>query len=585
MESACLRGEERGHFCLSSLLQDGAAAGLLLCLVAFVWCAAWGMWTPQDYNLPTAYLNVRESDVIGMLASFKAGAEGHNLPLARKTNPELGAPEGADWTAIPSIEEIPVYLTGLLARAVGIFAALNIKLLFGHLLAAFTFYFVARLSGCALPWAFLGGLAFGVAPFIFSESPYHSIVAYVWHIPLFLPIWRWVSSPPGIKPFSQKFWFAITVGFITGLQNVYYTNIFCQLTLLGGLILYLRGRSLPSLVSACAIIASSAAAFGLMSLDTLVQKIGRPATAIAIERSYKWLEIYALKPIDFLIPPPSHNLEVFRSFASNHAKGIVLSNEGSYLGLLGIAALLWVFGAALYSVVKGRANDIPREAWQILWVLAVFVTGGLNAILGAFGFTLFRAGYRMSIVILAIALLFAMQRASSLFARNRRLGSLLAIALGCVVIWDQMPLVAPRSQRDIIAMQVESDREFTQAMESSLPEGAMVFQIPIMSFPEAPAPGITSYEHFRPYLFSKHLRFSFGATRETMETGWQSKLAGLDLPAFVQYIKSKGFQAIYINRKGFADKGEELAKALQGLGVTKKIDSRNGDLVCFILPK
>jgi phosphoglycerol transferase len=191
----------------------------------------------------------------------------------------------------------------------------------------------------------------------------------------------------------------------------------------------------------------------------------------------------------------------------------------------------------------------------------------------------------MSIVILAIALLFAMQRASGIFAANRRLGSLVAIALTLLVIWDQMPAAAPLAQRELTVFQVESDREFTEAMESRLPEGAMVFQIPIMSFPEAPVPGITPYEHFRPYLFSKNLRFSFGATKGDIERGWQAKLGGLGLEESLQLIKKQGFQAVYINRKGFSDKAEGMIKAFNGLGVAEKIDSKNRDLICFILPK
>ncbi|MFZ4778220.1 MAG: hypothetical protein ACOYM3_22845 [Terrimicrobiaceae bacterium] len=575
----------RAYWNSTVLRHEAAAMGGLLFLVAFVWCAAWGMWTPQDFTRPTAYLNPRESDVIGMYASFKAAAEGHYAPLLAKRIPQLGAPDVADWTSIPTIEELPIYLTGLLARAVGLFAALNIKLLLGHLLAALTFYAVARYMGCELTWAFLGGLAFGTAPFIFSESPHHSIVAYVWHIPLFLPIWQWVSSKPGIVLYSRRFWFAVAVAFVTGLQNVYYTNIFCQLTLLGGVILYFRERCLRSLLPVFAIIFSSAAAFGLMSLDTWLQKLGGQGIASAIQRPYKWLEIYALKPVDLIIPLPTHHFEAFRTFAINHANSSVLVNEGSYLGLLGIAALLWVFGAALYAAFKGRAGDIPREAWQILWVFAAFATGGLNTVAGAFGFTMFRAGYRMSVVILAIVLLFAMLRASQLSRLNRRLGSIIAIFLGLLVIWDQMPVPHLPAHRELVAMQVESDREFTKMIEARLPGNAMIFQIPIMSFPEAPVQGITPYEHFRPYLFSNRLRFSFGATKAEIENGWQSKLGGLGMEDSLQLIQKQGFQAVYINRKGFPDKGEEMIKAFQNLGVTERIDSQSGDLVCLVFPK
>jgi len=134
-------------------------------------------------------------------------------------------------------------------------------------------------------------------------------------------------------------------------------------------------------------------------------------------------------------------------------------------------------------------------------------------------------------------------------------------------------------------MQVESDIDFTKMMEARLPTGAMVFQIPIMSFPENPVPGITPYEHFRPYLYSKNLRYSFGSTKGDIDNGWQSKLGGLSVEETVQRIKKNGFQAIYINRNGYPDKGDQILKAFQSAGVTERIDSSNGDLVCLIFAK
>ncbi len=567
----------------NGILRDFAAIGILLLLVTFVWCAGWGIWSSRDWNQPTAYLDIRQSDVIGMLAVFKAARDGHQNPLSQKIVPELGAPGQADWTSIPTIEEVPLYLTGVLARFTGLFAALNIKLLVGHLLAALTFYLVARYFQCTVAWAFLGGLAYGLAPFIFSESPHHSVVAYVWHIPLFLVVWKWVSTPPGILPLSGKFWFAIAVAFITGFQNIYYTNIFCQLTLLGGILLFLRERSKPALVSMFAVIGGSAAAFALMNIDTWMYQLSNQGASFAIERQFRWLEIYALKLSDLFIPLSTHQSPAFRNFSLAHAQQIVLSNEGTYLGLLGIASLLLLLGIAAYRVIFRSPKSIPAEAWQILWIFAVFTTGGLNAISGIFGLTLFRAGYRLSIVVLAIALLFAMQQATKYFAEQKKLGHLIALALLLIVIWDQMPLAPNQQEKALRSLQVESDREFAQAMESALPRGSMIFQLPVMSFPEAPVAGITPYEHFRPYIYTDNLRYSFGLTKGALETGWHSQLVNLPLDKTIELLKKQGFGAVYLNRKGFPDKGEAILTGLAGEGLTKRIDSKAGDLVAIPL--
>jgi len=565
------------------ILRDFAAVSVLLLLVAFIWCSGWGMWSGRDWNQPTAYLEIRQSDVIGMLAIFKSARDGHQVPLSQKVVPELGAPGQADWTSVPTIEEVPHYLTGVLARFTGLFAALNIKLLLGHLLSALTFYLVARYFACAISWAFLGGLAYGLAPFIFSESPHHSVVAYVWHIPLFLVVWQWVSTPPGIQPLSKKFWFALAVALIAGLQNIYYTNIFCQLTLLGGVLLFLRERSKPALVSVFSIIAGSAAAFALMNIDTWMYKLSYEGASFAIERQFKWLEIYALKLSDLFIPLSTHQSPAFRLFNLNHSQQIVLSNEGTYLGLVGIASLLLLLGVSAYRIIFRSAKAIPAEAWQILWIFAVFTTGGLNAISGIFGLTLFRAGYRLSIVILAIALLFAMRQATRYFAGQKKLGHLVVVALTLIVIWDQMPLAPSVEEKALRSLQVESDRQFAMAMEKALPQGAMIFQLPVMSFPEAPVAGITPYEHLRPYLYTENLRYSFGSTKHVLETGWQSQLVDLPLDQTIELLRKQGFGAIYINRKGFPDRGESILAGLANAGLTKTLESKAGDLVCVMM--
>jgi hypothetical protein len=445
----------------------------------------------------------------------------------------------------------------------------------------------------------------------------------VWHVPLFLPIWRWIATEPGIAWGSRRFWYAVAVGFIAGLQSPYWTNILCQLTLLGAGIMYWRNGSWPAFKAALAVIGAAAVAFALMNLDTWTYRLTEGPNPGALSREYKWMEIYGLKLVDLVIPPPTHHSDAFASFAIRHkigdpARGIPpaspLQDEGSYLGIVGLLALGWLAWTAVADAVKGRANDVPLAAWQVLWIVICFTTGGLNAILGAFGFTLFRTGQRYSIVILAIALLYAAQRltawqrkaAAGTPAEQLRIVVLTAAAvLGILILWDQVPRGPSREQTATIARQVEADREFTGKMEAALPAGAMVFQMPVMEFPESPLPGIPTYDHFRPYLYSKQLRFSYGSMkgreRETWQPAVQGKFfegASLDQKAgvirvneanakiAVDELKRLGFSAIYVNRNGFPDRGKGLEEALLALGYEKPpIRNATGDLACFVLEK
>jgi hypothetical protein len=553
----------------------------LLSCVFLSWCAANARWDAVSWNLPSAYSAPSTSDVLTTLSGMKAVSDGHIRPMLWKNIPELGAPGGANWNDYPITEEFLIYFQGLLGKAFGLFAGLNLSLLLGHLLAAGGFYGVARFSDCDRKWSFVGALAFGLAPYIFAQSPHHFTVASVWHVPLFIPVWRWVSTGEGISLLSRRFWISAGIAFLAGTQNVYYTNIFCQLTLLGGLAVFFRTRSAASLVACLGIIAASALAFGLMNLDTWTYRLIHGPNHGIVVREYKWLEIYGLKIVDLIVPPITHRSDLLAGFAFQHRVDAPLQDEGSYLGILGILSLgLLVFTTAAAFL---RKSQVPIEAWQVSWIVAVFTTGGLNAIAGALGFTMFRTGCRYSVVILAIVLLFAVRRMAALPIRSG-LASLLAILAAAVVFWDQVPRSPDLKETEAIAFQIESDRDIVEKMEAALPPCAMVFQIPIMEFPEAPAPGLSPYDHLRPYLFSNHLRFSFGSMKGREDTQWQKDLTKLSLADAVTKLRGLGFRAILINRNGFPDKAKGFLQSLSTLGHSQLIESPAGDLVCVVLP-
>ena len=574
---------------------DTTALASLLVVVLLAWCTANAKWTALQWSQPTAYTEPDKADVVHALAMMKAGAGGEFMPLAWKGSRDLGAPYDANWNDWPLVEELQIVFFSLLAKVFGLFAGLNLATVLGNLLAAITFYGVARFSDCSTVWAFVAALAFGLAPFIFAQSPFHLTTEYIWHIPLFLPVWRWASSEPGTTPRSPRFWFAVGVGFLTGLQSPYYTNILCQLTLLGAIILFCHNRSWPAFKSSLAVIGAAACAFALMNFDTWTYRAVHGANTGALVREYKWLEIYGLKIVDMVIPPVTHHSHMLADFATAHRAAAPLQDEGSYLGFVGLAALALLVGTAIADVVRRRADSIPMEAWQVLWIVLFFSTGGFNAILGSLGFTLFRTGCRYSVVILAIALMYAAQRLTALqreTASHKPSGSLplaayaAAGALCCVILWDQVPRTPTATATAAIARQVEADREFVAAMEAALPDRAMVFQLPIMEFPEAPVPGVPPYDHFRPYLYSKNLRYSFGSMKGRPREDWQKELGKMAFKDAVAEIKNKGFAAIYINRNGFPDRGKALEDSLLEMGYTKPpLRNATGELACIVLEK
>ena len=585
--------------------------GSLVATVALGWCIAHGKLTTDDWGYPTTYLEPVYADFIGWCRGPMAVAAGEYVPYA--------------WNPGVSVDDLLIGFFGVLVWLFGLFPGWNLGVLIGHLAAAVTFFLVARRGfGIATPWAFVGGLAFGLAPFQFAQQPHHINCQYIWHLPFFPLVWKWVATGADLRFGSRRFCQAAAIGFVTGLQNPYYANVFCQLVLVCGAVRAWQLRSWPALKPAALVVAAVMLAFLVSTGDALAHRfwpwpaVGAPdsgSSPLVAEREYKWMDIYGLKLVDLFIPPVTHHSAELARFGRNHRASSVLNDEegSGYLGLLGIGCLLVLVGVAVRAMVEGRAEDVPLEAWWGLWIIIMFTTGGLNAIIAAFtGFTLFRTAIRYSVVLLLLVLLDAGQRMTiwqmgtmEQLGKGLTQGVTIAATLvgSALVLWDQLPRTPTAEQRAAIAEAVDSDRAFVAAMEAALPLAAdsarpMVFQLPVLGGPARPK--IPNSHHARPYLYSHHLHYSYGAGGDALR--WQLEverqlfrgaqrgnhlqptvLNEANARQAIAMLRQCGFAALYVNRAGYDDRAAGLEAMLQQLGLSEVIESDRGDLLCVPL--
>ena len=555
----------------------------LIVLATVCWCYITGRTNVAAWQVPLEYgVKGADGDAMGVLALIKAAEEGQFHPFLLNEVTRWGMPYSGVWSDVPSVEKWQHYLPGVLARSIGLFPAANFAVLLAHILACLCFYITARLLNCKWWWAFAGGIVFGFAQFGFARSLHHITVVNYWYIPFCVLIAGWITRNEMGDSRGRRYRMVLLGSFAMGMQNPYYTNMFLQLTLLGAFYQYFRQGWKPVL-QAGGIVASSAAGFFLINFDTLFYHFTHGPNPGALLRQYIWLELSALKFTDMLVPPPDHPL--FGALGQAYYKMVAFPCEvppSCYLGILGIAALLWVGIIAVRRLVLETHRHLPLEAWQVLWILAYSVVGGLNCLAGICGITLFRSSTRYCIFILPILLLFAIKRLSQK-RMDAEVGIATAVLCMLVALWDQTPPALTDAKLAEDAQLVNSDREFAQRLEARLPKGAMIFQLPIMQFPESPAPGMPSYDHFRPYLHSKELRFSFGAIKGRPAFQWQQDLSGRSFTDVIRAVETYGFAAIYVNRNGFQDKGEGLLKAFRDLGYSEVLQSRVGDVFCVLI--
>lgn len=571
--------------------------GLLALFAVLFWCHLSGRTHMAAWHVPLEYGQKGvDGDAVGFMSQIKAAEEGEFTLFAPRNVSRLAAPYYSSFSDIPTTEGWQLYLPGLLARSIGLFAAANLAVMVAQVLACVCFYVAARLMDCKWHWAFAGGIAFGFAQFAFARSLHHLNVTMYWYVPICLLIANWVTRNEMGGLGQRRYRLSLLLSFLIGMQNPYYTNMFLQLVLLGAFYQYFRQGWRP-VQQAAGIVGASACGFFLMNINSFAYHLAHGNNPGAVVREYKWLELSALKFVDLLVPPQDHSLLGWignayyglagREYDPAVARMVAFPSEvppSCYLGIIGIACLIWLAVVSVRRLVVETGRSLPVAAWQVMWILAYAAVGGLNCLAGLFGVTIFRSSTRYSIFILPILLLFAIRRLSN---KPMGAGTGMGIAGLCVLLalWDQTPpLAQTKANLAELSRVVESDREFTRQIEARLPKSAMIFQVPIMEFPESPAPGMPSYDHLRPYLHSESLRFSFGGVKGRDWLQWQQEVAKMSsLSDIIAKIQSYGFAALYVNRNGFQDKGEGLHQAMRQLGYTEVIESKAGDLLCYLI--
>jgi len=540
--------------------REAARVAGLIAFVAIVFGLVYGRTSLEAWGVPIAY----GGDALSFLAQLKASQDGAIRPIAATFVPDLNAPYEANWNDYPLPNKTLYWVAGAVARRIGLFPAANLLVLLAHVLAALSFYAVARYLRLRPAWALAGAVAFGLSHYLWYRSLVHLALSLCWHLPLDILVVAWCFRPRGLDVGSRRFLAAALVAVLAALFNVYYAAMFVQFLGLAALVQLASGRwrraAAPVLLAALVV-----GVFALESLGTLLYSLRHGRSEDAVHRSYGDLENYAMKPIELALPPPGRGLLSFGRIAPEYwanARGEVGS---AYLGLAGIAGGLLLVGPVVAGLERRRRVRLPQTLGAVAWVLAFSVAGGINGILGGFGVVLLRGTNRYSVWILSLCLLFLVGRLSRL--RTRLPAAVLAGAFALVVLADQLP---PRVHgRDIesVSTRVEADRAFASRVEQALIGRPMVFTLPVMAYPEVQGVRqISDYEHFRPFLFTSRVRYSYGSHKGRAREDWQWSVEGMPTAKMLDRLESYGFSGLIVDRRGYVDDAGALLAEIASLG-------------------
>jgi hypothetical protein len=550
---------------------------LLAAATLALWCFHYDRWTPASWGVPTDY----DGDAPEVLAQIQAAAEGDTLPLRPKVIDRLGAPFGAHWNGYPTPDKVLMLLLGGLANVVGLFAAANVGMVLTQAMAAVSFFLVARWLRCRWEWSFAGALLFAFSYHTFHRGLAHFSVAISWTVPLGLLTVALVARSRRVTWRNGGGVLALVTAVALGVSNPYNLLFWLQLMVWALIVQWYGARRRENFVVGVAAVGVAVAAFVAANIEYWIF-VQEPDGLPLVTRNYAGTEVYALKPMEMFIPPVFHRWDALAFLGHRYVRWSLWRGEVflPYLGVAGIAAALGLAAVTVHRFFRRRA--VPAAALSIGWLLAYASVGGLtNVVALVSGLQIFRATNRVAVFVSALLLLFAAIRVSRLTASLPAWARLTAAAgVALVGLLDQIPRPPSREDRAEIAARVASDLELGRRLEAELGTGAMVFQLPVMGFPEVAPPGkLSDYELFRPYLTTRTLRFSYGAAKFRSRSRWQRDLEALPAAALVPRLERAGFAALHISLKGYEDRAARLLAELEQMGYTQKLCGSRGHQV------
>ncbi|OPX65135.1 MULTISPECIES: hypothetical protein [unclassified Methanoregula] len=519
-------------------------------------------------------------------------------------NSQVGMPFGLDMLDFP----FNATFEFLIIKCVALFSSdyaviLNIVYLASFPLTTLTSVFVFRQLKISRTIAVFGGLLYTFIPYHFLRGEDHFLFSQYYLLPLVILVTIWIAGNEDLlgKGRNMPNWKIIISVFtciLIGLTTVYYTYFSCFFLLVGGCYTFFVYHQKRNFFTAISFIVIATVIMFLCLTPALIHQLEYGPNPTAWQRTPGDAEIYGLKIIQLLLPIHDHFIPTFAAASDNYQQYAPLVNENAtsslgLLGSIGFLLLLWglLIGKLPFAGIFG--TEIRSEFQSLFIKLSVLnISAVLLATIGGFGaiiayvFPYIRGYNRISVFISffsILAFMIYLQIISDKYGHRKHLTAIFLIVIVSLLIFGIQDMSNSHyvPAYDAIKAEYHSDDNFVRQIESHLPEGAMVFQLPYMQFLGGGLPNkIFYYDPLKPYLHSRFLRWSYGTMIDRSGDLWQREISQRPLDSLAESLSYSGFSGIWIDTFGYKNPEEVVARLKLILG-TEPISSENGRYVFF----
>ncbi len=502
-------------------------------------------------------------------------------------NPKLNAPFRQRWAEWPMGGDLLAYTIkkGIVDATGEVALTFNLFWLLTFPLTALVAFPVLRSLRCSWSTALAGAVLFALAPYHFRNGAGHENLAFYVGVPIIVLLCMRVLGPDGGVPSVAELrhragWrpllWPLLGTVLVAVTGLYYLAFLLTLLTFSAVIGALARRRPGRLAIAGIVAAVGLVASILANLPTLLYRWQHAPNILGVpDRRLGISEDYPLRLVELLSPVSGHRFGPFAALAD-----LLLDPGRKGLGtaMLGLAAAIGVV-VAIIAVLLGAVRDRARDSWSfearvgivIVGALLLGMQGGLSRALELVGLSGVRAWTRIAIVVaFAGIVVFArlLDRARADLARRRHVlqpavwGLILAVVVVVGVLDQASPAMLPKpaARADLW----NADGAFVDTLERRLPANAMVFQLPVVDFPEhGGIRRMSDHDLIKEsYLHSKTLRWSAGGVRGR-DGEWQWPAAQLPTHAFLRGITAMGFSALMVDRYGYPDDGNAILARLR----------------------
>ena len=522
-------------------------------------------------------------------------------------NSYVGIPVGQYLYDFP----INANLDLIIMKVISVFGAnyamtINIYFLLTFILTTITTMLVLRHFKISHPISILGSLLFSFAPYHFLRGEGHLILAAYYMIPPMIMVILWVSTStsflliPSDDDMSGmrilKSIICIVICVLISSSFIYYPFFACFFLLIVGITGYISQHNKYPLLNSLILISVIILGVLANASPSLIYQHENGKNPEVATRSPVESEIYGLKIDQLLMPISGHRIPLLAKLSDLYSRSAPLVNENSTasLGVIGSIGFLLLIALAFYRI----SNDLKLKKDGILSHINELSILNLSAVLlatiGGFGsvfayllFPEIRCYNRISIFIAffsLFAVVLILDDLSRKYAKSHTSRLLFNAFICLVLVFGILDQTSGSFMPPYASTKVEylNDEHFVNTIEAIMPENAMIFQLPYVPFPEYPPVNkMTEYSHFRAYLHSKDLRWSYGAMKGRPGDDWQRLVASLPLEDMLKTLSQTGFDGIYIDSYGFEDGGSKLLSNITQILETKPLVSDNRRLYFF----